>query len=211
MDTLVQVIERDPPAPRQLNRRVPRHLERICLRCLAKSPGDLYDSVAALGEELDRFLAGDPVETRSAGPLQGLARWETLGIFAWGAADVVVVTTILLIADGVASPLIVAYPLLIVASGLWLRTRLVTFTTVASVASYLVLVTDFYFRRVDLQVNFDLGVDRHVFLVLAMLLTGVVRQRIHWGMLGATDSMGHVPLPKPGDGGSRGNRTRVNV
>ena len=232
LDTLVQVIERDPPAPRHLNRRVPRDLERICLRCLAKSPGDRYRTAAALGEEMDRFIAGEPVEARSAGPLQRLARWarrepplalrlwglglfyavqlvnyhvfhtisrvwhlevsllvgawalvsvclqqvlkrerwETLGIFAWGAADVAAVTAILLIADGVASPLVVAYPLLIVASGLWLRTGFVTFTTAASVVSYLVLVADFYFRRVELQNGFDRDVDRHVFVVLGMLL-----------------------------------------
>ena len=234
MDTLVQVIERDPPAPRQLNRRVPRDLEQICLRCLAKSPGDRYPTAAALGEELDHFLAGEPVESRPTGPLQRLARWarrepplalrlgglglfyavelanyhvfhtvsrnwhlevsailgawalvsvglqqvmkrerwETLGIFAWGATDVAAVTTILLIADGIASPLVVAYPLLIVASGLWLRTGFVTFMATASVASYFVLVADFYFRRVELQAGFDRDVDRHVFFVLGLLLTG---------------------------------------
>ena len=233
LDTLVQVIERDPPAPRELNRRVPRDLERICLRCLAKSPRDRYPTAAALGEDLDRFLAGEPVEARPSGPLQRLARWarrepplalrlcglglfyamqlvnyrvfhtidrdwhlkvtvmivawallsvglqqvlkrerwETLGIFAWGAADVAAATTILLIADGVASPLVVAYPLLIVASGLWLRTGFVTVTTAACVASYLVLVADFYFRRVELQTSFDRDADRHVFFVLGLLLT----------------------------------------
>ena len=41
------------------------------------------------------------------------------------------------------------------------------------VVSYLLLVADFYFRRLSLQAGFDTGVERHVIFVLALLLTGV--------------------------------------
>ena len=42
----------------------------------------------------------------------------------------------LLVADGAASPLVVGYPLLIAASGLWYRVRFVWFVTALSLISY---------------------------------------------------------------------------
>ncbi len=86
--------------------------------------------------------------------------------------DIAGVTTVLLFADGIASPLIVLYPLLVAASGLWLRVPVVAFTTAAAIASYLVLVADFYWRRTSLQSLVSPQPDRHVYFVLALLLVG---------------------------------------
>ena len=41
-DTLMQVMEEDPPRPRKLNRDVPLTLEWICLKCLEKQPRNRY-------------------------------------------------------------------------------------------------------------------------------------------------------------------------
>ncbi len=49
---LRQVIEEPPVPPRAVNSLAPAELEAICLRCLAKSPGDRYPSAKALGEAL---------------------------------------------------------------------------------------------------------------------------------------------------------------
>ena len=75
LDTLVQVIEREPPAPRELDREVPRDLELICLKCLEKSPEERYPTAAALAEDLERFLAGEPAEARPLNPFRRLVRW----------------------------------------------------------------------------------------------------------------------------------------
>jgi serine/threonine-protein kinase len=42
--------------PRQLNGRVPRALERICLKALAADPRQRYPSAAALGDDLRRYV-----------------------------------------------------------------------------------------------------------------------------------------------------------
>src|SRR5262249_53309732 len=52
LDTVLQVLERDPEPPRRLDPTIDRDLEAICLKCLRKQAGERYASAAA--------LAGDP-------------------------------------------------------------------------------------------------------------------------------------------------------
>jgi serine/threonine protein kinase/WD40 repeat protein len=54
----------DSRRPRELNRKVPRDLESICLKCLRKSPKERYSTAHELAEALDRFLKGFPVDER---------------------------------------------------------------------------------------------------------------------------------------------------
>jgi serine/threonine-protein kinase len=66
MDTLLAVLESDPPLPRSLAV-VDRDLELIALKSLQK-PQDLrYGSAAALAADLRAYLAGEPVAARLGG------------------------------------------------------------------------------------------------------------------------------------------------
>jgi serine/threonine-protein kinase len=74
METIVQVLERDPASPRELRPEIPRELEGICLKCLEKSAKDRYASAEALADELDSYLRGEDVG--ATGIIARLRRWN---------------------------------------------------------------------------------------------------------------------------------------
>jgi serine/threonine protein kinase len=76
-DTLLQVIQSQPARIRRLNRRVPRPLEQICLKCLQKEPKRRYHSAAALVDDLERFELGQ--DTQAAADYKALAPRIILG------------------------------------------------------------------------------------------------------------------------------------
>ncbi|MCX7826809.1 MAG: serine/threonine protein kinase [Verrucomicrobiae bacterium] len=231
LDTLVRVLESEPSSIRNLNPRVPRELERICYRCLEKTPEARYPSAAALADDLDRFLRGEVVEAQPPGAWQSVRRWARrqpalasrlgglavcaavaqanyhlthpvslglhLGIMgiialwalvsvgcqwllnrqchaqltrvAWAAADVLLLTAIVRVDDALLSPLVIGYPFLIAASGLWFQERLVWVTTALSVAAYASLLLDAYRRGVPLMF-----VNWHVIFVIVLAVLGFV-------------------------------------
>jgi serine/threonine-protein kinase len=73
--TLEQVRSQEPLPPGLLRPGLSRDLELICLRCLKKDPRDRYPDAGALGEDLRRFLAGDPIEARAWRLGERLGRW----------------------------------------------------------------------------------------------------------------------------------------
>jgi serine/threonine-protein kinase len=200
METVVQVLERDPPPPRVLRPEVPRELESICLKCLEKSPKDRYGSAEALADELDNYVRGEDIQ--ATGLISRLRRWNrrepelvarlgglaivavltqynylfvspvripsfhykiqaVLALWAasavvfqvllrrgwrsdfarvlWSASDILFLTLELKLLDRVETTLLVGYPLLIAASGLWWRPALVWITTVMAMVAYGVL------------------------------------------------------------------------
>lgn len=75
LDTLLQVLEKDPVSPRQLNSSVPRDLETICLKCLEKDARKRYTSARELGADLDRYLSGQAILARPASRFERSIKW----------------------------------------------------------------------------------------------------------------------------------------
>ena len=215
METVVEVLERDPLAPRELRPEIPKELETICLKCLEKNPRDRFPTAAALASELERHLQGEVIDTTSLLPrlrrwhrrepelvarlgglflvaliaqfnyyalelrdfrhhytIQGvLALWAISAVVfqmmtraGWqadrvrvlqSAADILFLTLEIKLFERVEhalpeghpvvrfmTTLMVGYPILVAASGLWWRTWLVWTTTAMAMAAYLWLYLD---------------------------------------------------------------------
>lgn len=72
---LVQVRESDPLPPRRLNPSVPRDLETICLKCLAKSSDGRYATAAAMADDVRCFIEGKPIRARPLSLAGKAWRW----------------------------------------------------------------------------------------------------------------------------------------
>jgi serine/threonine-protein kinase len=231
LDTLVQVLEGEPPRPSRLRPELPRALERICLKCLEREPADRYGSAAALARDLDHFLRGEQLEARPTGLWDRIRRWTrrrpalasrlgTMGIcgiiiqanhylisplepwshrrsiavvvcwalisvvcqmlldrqrwsgaarYAWAAADVIMFTLLMLINAGLETTLVAGYFLLVIASGLWFRERVVWITTGMTVLGYGVLVLEVGLMQATLPSPY-----RHVVFALVLAVSGLI-------------------------------------
>ena len=72
---LHQVLHDEPRPPRRLSERIPRDLETVCLRAMAKEPARRYATAAALAEDLRRHESGKPIRARRVGGAERLWRW----------------------------------------------------------------------------------------------------------------------------------------
>lgn len=75
-DLLVnEVTAGKPTPPRVLDPQLPRDIEAICLRAMARAPKDRFASAADLADDLERFLTGQPTQTRPPGRLKKASLW----------------------------------------------------------------------------------------------------------------------------------------
>jgi serine/threonine-protein kinase len=74
LDTVLMVLEQDPPSIRMLNRAVDADLEMIVMKCLQKPPDLRYESTTALAADLRAWLNSEPITARSSTVLRIMTR-----------------------------------------------------------------------------------------------------------------------------------------
>ena len=71
-----QIKTEEPPRPRIVDSRIPRDLETIVLKAIEKDPKARYQTAEAMGEDLGRFLADEPIRARQVSSAERYWRWS---------------------------------------------------------------------------------------------------------------------------------------
>ncbi|MEM9557871.1 MAG: protein kinase [Acidobacteriota bacterium] len=77
MEVHAAVLRADPVLPRPRVPTLPRDLETVIVTCLEHSADRRYPSVRALAEDLERYLAGEPIAARGRTPVRRLTLWAS--------------------------------------------------------------------------------------------------------------------------------------
>lgn len=72
---LAQARSAEFPRPRAVDARVPAALEAVCLKAMSRRPADRYPSARELADDVERWLADEPVQAHLESWSERLARW----------------------------------------------------------------------------------------------------------------------------------------
>jgi WD40 repeat protein len=72
---LFNALHTEPVPPRSLRPGVPRDLETVCLKAMAKRPQDRYATCEALADDLRRWLEGEPIRARRTSLVARTVKW----------------------------------------------------------------------------------------------------------------------------------------
>ncbi len=75
METMLMVKYQEPVPPSRLRPTLPKDLETVCLKCMAKTPTARYATAEELADDLARWLAGRPILARPVSRVERLGRW----------------------------------------------------------------------------------------------------------------------------------------
>ena len=86
-ETISRILEGKAITPRKLDSRIPRDLETVVQKAIARDPSDRYASAANLADDLRRFLEGRPVTARPVPTMERFLRWHrrspVLAVLVW--------------------------------------------------------------------------------------------------------------------------------
>ena len=92
-EVIYKIANKKPAPPRQTNRNIPKDLETICLKALAKNMQARYQSAKEFAEDLERFARSEPIRGCRQTP------WSSIAVLAkrhrhWLAAMVIVLVVL---------------------------------------------------------------------------------------------------------------------
>ncbi len=73
--TLLAVLHKDPPQPRQFNDEIPKDLETIVLKAMSKDPDKRYQTADTFADDLQRWRDGKPIKARPVGRVERFTQW----------------------------------------------------------------------------------------------------------------------------------------
>ncbi len=100
---LHQIQSQDPRAPRSIDATIPRDLETICLKCLAKAPDGRYATAQELADDLLRFLAGEPITARPVRLAERCLSWTRRNPMMAASLVVSVLSTFVAVSLGISA------------------------------------------------------------------------------------------------------------
>jgi hypothetical protein len=100
---LHQVLNDEPPSPRSLRKKIPRDLETICTKAMAKEPHRRYQTAAEFSEDLSHWLDGEPILARPVHVGERVWRWICRNPRTAGLTGVVCVLLLMVATLGVNS------------------------------------------------------------------------------------------------------------
>ena len=75
-ELLHRILNDEPPSPRKIDASIPRDLETIVLKAMAREVADRYRSAQDLAEDLNRFLSDHPIQARRPNVFDHTVKWS---------------------------------------------------------------------------------------------------------------------------------------
>jgi hypothetical protein len=94
-ELLRRIALEEPRPPRRIDPAIPRDLETIVLKAMAKDPGERYTTALELADDLGRFLQNRPILARPPSAIDRAVKWMRRHKPAVAAAAVVLLATVM--------------------------------------------------------------------------------------------------------------------